>query len=219
MWLTLALAVALNTTPPLVPLDDPEQPPPPQPAQPVKPPADWISPPLPMPASARARRPEVIIPPARFALWFSPLSLFGLSLWVEPELHLAEGVSIFLNVGGGFLGQLGGDLGVRYAVSGKPFEGFYLDARASVFSLPAAGLVMMGPGLQLGHAWRTPRLALSIALGFTTWLGVARANPTALFVGNPVVDADVILLAGVSQPHAGQAGVQPALRFTFGPTF
>jgi hypothetical protein len=211
MWLTLALV--LHTTPPLVPLDDP---PPPLPVKPEQP-RDWISPPLPTPPRT-LRRPPPEIPPARLALWFSPLSLFGLFVSAEPELHLADGFSIFLGVGGGFLGQLGGDLGVRYSVGGKPFEGFYLDARASVFSLPGAGVVMMGPGLQLGHAWRTPRIALSIALGFTTWLGVAR-NPTATFLGTAVADADVILLAGVSQPHLGQAGVQPALRFTFGPTF
>lgn len=212
---SLLLALVLSTTPPLVPSEEasdqqaeraPDLPPPPPPPQ-------WVS-----PTTPRAKaRPE--LKPARLALWFAPLSLFGLTLTVEAELHLTSGLSVFLNGGGGALGQLVADLGARYAIEAKPFQGFYLDLRASLFSLPGEGMVLLGPGMQIGHAWRTPILAISIALGFTTWVGVSRANAGTLFLGNPISDDQVILLTGISQPPAGQPAVQPALRFSFGPAF
>lgn len=205
---SLVVMLVLATTPPLVPIDD-------VPRAPLPLPDTLIAPPVP----GKPVRTKPPLPDARFALWFAPLSLFGLVVSAEPELHLAAGVSVFFNVGGGPLGQLLGDVGARYAIDGKPFEGFYLDARASIFTLPAGGMVLLGPGMQIGHAWRTRYLALSVALGFTTWVGVARMQPGAFFFTGPPSDEQVILLPGVTQPPPGIPAVQPALRFSFGPTF
>ncbi|MBL8915239.1 MAG: hypothetical protein JNM17_31335 [Archangium sp.] len=209
---SLLLALVISTTPPLVPSEEPGK-------QVVEQPRidELPAPPPPPVLVPRRTRPE--LKPARLALWFAPMSLFGLMLSVEAEVHLTSGLSIFLNGGGGALGQLVADLGARYGIEGKAFQGFYLDVRGSLFSLPGSGLVMLGPGMQIGHSWRTPILAISIALGFTTWIGVARANAGALFLGNPITDDQVMLLPGITQPPAGQPAVQPALRFSFGPAF
>lgn len=213
MWPVVALTALLSTTPPLVPAPPPELPPP-------APPPYLTYPQPPNPLTVPRKRVEPTPnPPASFALYFAPLNLFALTLWVEGDLHLAEGVSVFANVGGGPLGQFGGDLGFRYYVLGKPFEGFYLDVRASAFSLPAAPMAMVGPGAQLGHGWRFGRFALSIGLGFTTWYGVVRGPPTTSLLGTFITDADIILFPGFTQPSSDRPGVSPTLRISLGPTF
>lgn len=206
---SLLLALALSTTPPTV--DEVDEEPPPETEEP------WVEPPLPTPVPPKKSKPE--LKPARFAVWFAPLSLFGLCITAEPELHLTSGISLFLNVGGGPLGQFVGDVGARYAINGTPFQGFYLDLRGSFFALPGRGMVLMGPGMQIGHAWRTPVLALSVGIGFNTWIGVSRMNAGAEFIGSAVTDDQVMLLPGVTQPPPGVPTVQPALRFTLGPAF
>jgi hypothetical protein len=207
--LALVTVLVVATTPPLIPAEG-------APA-PLPLPSEADDRPLPPPPPVK--KPPPPLPPARLALWLSPLSLFALTLWVEPEVHLAGGLSVFVNVGGGPLGQLGGDLGLRYAINGLPFQGFYLDLRAQLFTLPVGGLVMLGPGMQVGHAWRTPRVAISVAVGFVTWVGVHRQDPRTQFFTFFTTDEQVIVLPGVTQPPPGMAAVQPTLRFSFGPTF
>ncbi len=221
MW-SLFLSALLATTPPMVPapvapppmpLPWPVQSPPPEAPPPAGPTSRGVF------AAPRVRPPPPPLPPANFALNFAPLSFFSLTLWLEAEGHVGAGVTLFANAGGGPFGQLGGDAGARYYVGGAPFAGFFLDARGSVFSLPAHALVMVGPGLQLGHAWRFGRLTLSVAAGFTTWLGLARAPPGTTFFGATITDADVIVFPGITQPPVDHASVQPTLRVTLGPTF
>lgn len=167
--------------------------------------------------TARRARPEQEEP--RVALYFAPMSLFSLTLWIEADVHLAKGLSVFANVGGGPLGVVGGDLGVRYSVTGEVFRGFFVEARGSVFALPANPLVLMGPGIQIGHGWRIGHFALSIGAGFTTWYSVVYAPTTSTFFGSAVSEDTVIVFPGLSQPPPGQAGVAPTLRVSIGPTF
>ncbi|MFZ5442662.1 MAG: hypothetical protein ACOZQL_21815 [Myxococcota bacterium] len=221
MWSALVVSLFFTSTPPQVSGAEPPPPPPPPldlsapPPPPTPPPATSEFTP---PRAPRTKPSPPPLPPARLALFFAPLSGFALTLWLEADLHLASGVSLFANVGGGPLGQLGGDAGLRYYIGGSPFEGFSLDARASVFSLPAQGLVMMGPGLQLQHGWRVGSLAISVGLGFTTWYGLERGSQQPFFGATPT-DADVIVFPGLSQPPVDRPGVQPTVRLSLGPTF
>lgn len=217
MWFALALSTFLASNPPLVAAPDV---PPPPPADFTLPPPPPATQPTPGVLIDRAKPKPPPLPPARLALYFAPVSLFSLTLWLEADLHLVAGVSVFANVGGGPLGQLGGDAGLRYYIGGTPFEGFALDAHASIFSLPAHGLVMAGPGLQLLHGWRVGRLALSVGLGFTTWYRVSGATFFGQqFFGATPSDADVIVFPGISQPPADHPGVQPTIRVSLGPWF
>ncbi len=211
MW-PVVLSVLLSTTPPLVAGPEALRPP-------LVPSEVYVGPPQARVLVPRGRPPVPPPPPATFALYFAPLSLFALTLWVEGDLHLGAGFSVFANVGGGPLGQFGGDAGFRYYVLEKPFEGFYLDARASAFSLPAQSMLMVGPGVQVGYGWRVSRFALSVGMGFTTWYGLSRANGSTSFFGATVTDAEVIALPGFTQPPLGTPGVQPTVRISLGPTF
>ena len=218
MFLVVAITALLSTTPPLVQVPDERVPLVPPPTYyPQVPPASRARPPAPR-VRVVAPPPEPL-PPATFALFFAPLSLFSLTFWAEGDLALVGGLDVFANVGGGPLGQFGFDAGLRYYVLGTPLEGFYVDVRGSGFSLPASGLWMFGPGLQIGHGWRIKRLTLSIALGATTWYGATRATGSGLFFGGPVTDADVIIFPGVTQPPNDRAGIQPTVRVSIGPWF
>ena len=215
MFPVVVITALLSTTPPLVQAPEAEVPL-------VSAPAD--DPPVPrssrLPPRVRVPLPPPApLPPARFGLFFAPLSLFSLTFWAEGDLALVGGLDVFANVGGGPLGQFGFDVGLRYYVLGTPLEGFYLEARGSCFSLPGSGLWMLGPGFQLGHGWRIKRLTLSIALGFTTWYGARRATGAGLFFGGPVTDDEVIVFPGVTQPPQDRAGIQPAMRVSLGPWF
>lgn len=215
MFSVVLITALLSTTPPLV--QAPE-------AQVPLVPAPSYYPPVP-PASRPPPRvrvqlpPPEPLPPAKFGLFFAPLSLFSLSFWAEGDLALVGGLDIFANVGGGPLGQFGFDVGLRYYVQGTPLDGFYFDVRGSAFSLPGRGLWMLGPGVQLGHGWRIKRLTLSIALGFTTWYGASRATGPGLFFGGAVADDEVIVFPGVTQPPQDRAGIQPTVRVSLGPWF
>lgn len=217
--LQVVLTALLTTTPPLV--QAPEErvplvlPPPPYPGYvaPAPPPRTRYLP------NRVTRPPPAPLPPANLGLFFAPLSLFSLSFWLEADVALIGGLDVFANFGGGPLGQLGFDLGLRYYVQGSSLDGFFVDVRGAGFSLPAGGLWMMGPGLQIGHGWRIKRFTLSIALGATTWYGLSRANPGTVFTFGGVTDAEVILFPGVSQPPQGRPGVQPTIRVSLGPWF
>ncbi len=202
--LLVVLSAVLCTTPPLVQApSQPERAPYASPAlrqKPVKPPPEPLG-------------------PATVGLFFAPLSLFSLTVWLEADLALIGGLDVFANVGGGPLGQFGFDAGFRYYVSGSSLDGFYFDARASGFSLPGSALWMLGPGLQIGYGWRIKRFTLSIALGVTTWYGLSRATVGNLFIFGPTTDAEVIAFPGISQPPDGRAGVQPTVRVSLGPWF
>lgn len=157
--------------------------------------------------------------PATLGLFFAPLSLFSLSVWVEADLALVGGLDVFANLGGGPLGQFGFDAGLRYYVNGSSLDGFYFDARASGFALPGSALWMLGPGLQIGHGWRVKRFTLSIAVGVTTWYGLSRATASNSFIFGSTTDAEVIAFPGIVQPPGGRAGVQPTVRVSLGPWF
>lgn len=213
------LAAVLTTTPPPLP---PEAPPPPPP--------EYAPPPLPAytppPPQSPRRQFQVAEPKkaeplreSRFGLLFHPANIFALALWVEGDLHLASGVSFFANVGGGFLGQFGWDGGLRYYIGGKHLEGLYVDVRSSGFGLPAHGMWMTGPGVQLGFAFRTPAIAFSVAAGFTTWFNLNIGPTTTRFLGSLPVEADVMLFPGISRPGPEVPSVAPTLRFAFGPWF
>jgi hypothetical protein len=212
MW-PVVLSALLSQTEPLLPL------PPPPPPPSLYPYPSSAPLPRPLPQARLTRPPPAPLPPARFALFLAPFSLFSLTLWAEGDLHLAEGVNVFLNVGGGPLGQLGGAAGLRYYVMSTPFEGFFLDARAELFSLPAHRLTMIGPGAVLGYGWRFGRWALSVGLGFTTWYSLSRGDALTSLVGTSLTDADVIVFPGITQPPADKPGVQPTIRVSIGPTF
>jgi hypothetical protein len=167
----------------------------------------------------KARPPPEPLAPASLGLYFAPLSLFSLSFWAEADIALTGGLDVFANVGGGPLGQFGFDAGLRYYVLGSSLDGFYVDVRGSGFSLPRFGLWMFGPGLQIGHAWRVKRFTLSLAIGATTWIAASRSTSTETFIVGPPTDAEVIVFAGVQQPPAGRAGVQPTVRVSLGPWF
>jgi hypothetical protein len=218
MWPgVLSLLLSQSVLPPLPPLPPP--PPPPQQQGFRSYPFLNNEPLQPRPQTRIVKPPPEPLPPARFALFFQPFSLFSLTAWVEGDLHLGSGVSVFLNVGGGPLGQLGGDAGLRYYVMGTPFEGFFLDARAEVFSLPAHRLAMLGPGAVLGYGWRFGHWALSIGLGFTTWYSVSRADSTTSLLGTNITDADVTIFPGFTQPASDKPSVQPTVRVSIGPAF
>ena len=163
--------------------------------------------------------PPELLAPATLGLFFAPLSLFSLSFWVEADLALVGGLDVFANVGGGPLGQFGFDAGLRYYVMGSSLDGFYIDVRGSAFSLPAHGLWMFGPGLQLGHSWRVKRFTLSIALGVTTWYATSRARTTDFFIVSTVTNGDLIIFPGLTQPFADRPAVQPTVRISLGPWF
>jgi hypothetical protein len=200
--LPVILSALLSTTPPLVQA-------PPEPKKPV----------YSLPVAMKPRPPPTPLDPATLGLYFSPLSLFSLSFWLEADLALIGGLDVFANVGGGPLGQFGFDAGLRYYVLGSSLDGFYLDLRGSGFSLPALNMWMFGPGAQIGHSWRVKRFTLSIALGVTTWFAVSRAKPTDFFILSPVTDAEVIVFPGLTQPPGDRPGVQPTVRISLGPWF
>ncbi len=156
---------------------------------------------------------------SRFALNFTPLTLIAASLWIEGDLHLAKGVSIFANVGGGALRQFGWDAGLRYYASGSHLVGFYVDLRYSGFGLPEFALFMHGPGVQLGYSWKLKGVALAIGAGLTTFFELSAGRSNAIFLGVPPVEADVFILAGVGRPGREHPSVMPALRFAIGPWF
>lgn len=194
-WVLLGL---LATTPPLVSFDD--VPPPEAPAR---------------RAFTYERPPPAPLPPAKVGVLFSPMSLFGLALFAEVDVPLVGGLDVFAVLGAGLGGQLGFEGGLRYYVLGRSLEGFYLDARASGFALPADAFLMMSPGLQLGHAWRVKAFALSLGAGFSTWWTVSRGTPSTFIFGTPTTD-QVIILPGVQIPAGSGPAVQPTLRFALG---
>ena len=215
--LVAVLSLLLHTDPPLVQTPDDTN------RAPQAPAPTYVGPqvlPRYQPGSRTSPTPPAPLDPARFGLFFAPISLFSLTFWVEGELALGGGLDLFANVGGGPLGQFGFDVGFRYYVLGSSLDGFFLDVRGSAFSLPAVDLWMFGPGLMLGHGWRIKRFTLSIALGVTTWYAASRATSTSgVFFGSAVASAEVLIFPGVSQPPANRPAVQPTFRVSLGPWF
>ncbi|MDP1825104.1 MAG: hypothetical protein Q8L48_17735 [Archangium sp.] len=220
--LPVLLSALMMTTPPLVQAPEERAPlvqaPGKLPPYPQAPTAPYAYPGL-----TRVRQappPPAPLADATLGLFFAPLSLFSLSFWLEGDLALVGGLDLFANVGGGPLGQFGFDVGLRYYVQGRSLEGFFVDLRGSVFSMPASELWMAGPGLMIGHGWRIKRFTLSIALGATTWYGVNRGSVgTVALLGLPLTDAEVIIFPGVTQPPNDRPGVQPTVRVSLGPWF
>ena len=174
---------------------------------------------VPAPVDAPKAKPSVELPESRFALNFTPLTLIAASLWVEGDLHLARGVSTFVNVGGGFLRQFGWDAGLRYYTSGAHLVGFYIDLRYSGFALPEFALWMHGPGVQLGYSWKLKGFSLAVAAGITTFFQLNRGDPNATFLGQAPIESDFLVLAGVGRPGGDHRLVMPPLRVAIGPWF
>jgi hypothetical protein len=194
--LAVALSLWLVTTPP-----------------PIPPPSPPAAPAL---VGLQRRAPVTLAPPS-LGLYFTPLSLFALSMYVELDLPLVGGLDLLAIAGGGALGQLGGDLGLRYYVQGTPLDGFYAQASASVFTLPAVGYVLLGPTVLIGHGWRIQRIGVSASIGFTAWSRVASSG-VGLF-NAAATDVDLLLLPGIEQPKADLPAIQPAIRVSIGPWF
>lgn len=211
------LAAVLTTTPPPIP---PESvPPPPEYAPPPLPAAAPVASPPPRRSfEVKKKPPEVPLADSRFGLLFHPANVFALALWVEGDLHVASGFSVFASVGGGFLGQFGWDAGIRYYIGGKHLDGLFIDLRNSGFGLPQYGMWMTGPGLQFGYAIRTPLFSFNIAAGFTTWFNI-NVGQNPMFLGTPTVEAPIMLFPGISRPGPEIPAVAPTLRFAFGPWF
>ncbi len=228
--LAVLASALLSTTPPLVqapPERSPLAPAPENAAQYPQAPAPTYLYPTTAPAYVPRPRGRVRAPkpppeplaPARFGLFFSPMSIFSLSLFVEGDLAIAGGFDVFANVGGGPLGQFGFDAGLRHYVLGTSLDGFYFDFRGSGFGLPASSLWMFGPGVQIGYGWRVKRFTLSIAVGVTTWYGTSRWDGSRQFFNSSVVDEEIIVFPGFTQPPIGRPAVQPTLRVSLGPWF
>ena len=226
--LTAVLSAVLMTTPPLVQAPEERAPLVQVPANasryPQAPAPPYVYPGVPpaygpQPRVRVAPPPPEPLPDATLGLFFAPLSLFSLSFWIEGDFALVGGLDLFANVGGGPLGQFGFDAGLRYYVQGRSLEGFFVDVRGSMFSLPVSELWMAGPALMIGHGWRIKRFTLSIALGATTWYGVSRGTFTAPFFGGVLTDADVIIFPGITRPPSDRPGVQPTVRISLGPWF
>lgn len=198
------LAAVLTTTPPSIP---PESvPPPPEYAPPRR------------SFEVKKKAPEPPLKDSRFGLLFHPANVFALALWVEGDLHVASGFSVFASVGGGFLGQFGWDAGVRYYIGGTHLDGLFIDFRNSGFGLPQYGMWMTGPGMQFGYAIRTPLFSFNIAAGFTTWFNI-NIGSGSQFLGTAPVEANVILFPGIARPGPESPAIAPTLRFAFGPWF
>ena len=217
--LAVLVSALLATTPPLV-----QAPPEPAPFLPPPPPGpSYLYPQVPVPQPRVRLRPQAPppepLPPATLGLFFSPMSLFALGLFVEGDLALTGGLDVFANIGGGPLGQFGFDAGLRYYVLGTSLEGFYLDLRGSGFGLPDSKMWMFGPGLQIGYGWRVKRFTLSIAAGVTTWYSASRWDGSRQFFLLTPVDDEIIIFPGFTQPPPGRPGVQPTLRVSLGPWF
>lgn len=187
---------------------------------PAPPPLE-VAPPVEQPAPPPP--PLVSSPPGvrgpRAAVYFAPLSLFGLYLSVEAEVALPAGLSAFGGVGGGVFGQLGADAGLRYALLGTSLVGPYVDLRASGFFLPGETLSMLGPGVALGHTWETRGTLISVGVGVTLWW-LVQSTPWSLgLMGNPPDTESVFVFPGLSVPPIDGHAVQPTLRFSVGPAF
>ncbi len=174
----------------------------------------------PMPTAAQVRRgvraPE---PPVRVALYFSPLSIAALDIPIEVDVHVSNGVTLFGAAGIGIFGQLGGDLGVRWYVLGNPFEGFFIDAHASIFGMFNDPILMAGGGALIGHGWRKGHFVLSIGVGFTTFGSIRRGTLGIIPLGGGVNASDILVLPGLMEPPMDHAAIQPTVRFTLGPAF
>ncbi len=177
------------------------------------------------PASPEAPEAEPVLTstptlrPARFGLHFFPATLFALALWVEGDLHLGGGVSLFANVGGGALKQVGWEGGLRLYAGGEHLNGLYADVRFSGFCLPEYGLLMAGPAAHFGHSWKLAGYSVAVGVGFTTYFTLHAGRPGVNFMGAAPIEGDLILLPGVARGPVDRPAVMPAVRFAIGPWF
>jgi hypothetical protein len=217
LWL---LAVALATTPP----PGVSEPPPPMPEPAVEPQpqrhrsqGQRLLPPPAAPARELRALPSMTPEePARVGITFTPLSFFSLSLFAEVDVALVGGLDVFASVGGGLFGQFGFEGGLRFYAEGRPMEGFFIEARACGFLLPASDLFLMAPGMQLGHAWRLRAFAISLGAGFNTWYTLSAGNLSGIVPFGRPAPADVIIFPGVQVPVGLGPAVQPTLRVAIG---
>lgn len=206
-------------SPPPLPLDLAEanraSPPPPPPQDVPSPPPSAAPTVVAAPSPTRGS----VLEPARGAVLFAPTSLFGLSLAAELELALPAGLSFFVGLSGGLLGQLSGEAGLRYAVLGTALEGAFVDARGAAFSLPGRSFTMVGPGVGVGYSWRVRGVIASVGVGATMWWTVQRDGTTGGLTGSSMLQSFFVGLPGLIEPPTGRNAAQPTIRLSFGPTF
>jgi hypothetical protein len=160
-------------------------------------------------------------PPTLNAVNLMPLSLFGLYLTGEYERAIAPSASVFGSLGIGALTQFGAEAGARFYLTGRALDGFYVDARGELFTMLTNSMVLVGPGAQLGFAFKRNNVVITIGAGASLWYPLRVGRPVGglgLFFG-PATTATVFVLPGLFQPPAGTFGVEPTLRFSMGPAF
>lgn len=216
----------LPTTPSATGVPDvtPPPPPPPPSLEPLVPPpapTARVAPPGTVPVVYPPDRPrkEEALAPAKGAVTFAPMSLFGLFFSVELEVALPAGLSLFVGGGGGLFGQVGFEGGLRYAVLGTALEGAFLDVHGQGFFLPGQSFGMAGPGLMVGFNWRSKAVLSSIGVGVDLWWTVLRTPSSRGLAGAPLTPSFVFPLAGFWEPPTGRNAVQPTIRLSFGPWF
>ncbi|MEW5742490.1 MAG: hypothetical protein AB1938_26465, partial [Myxococcota bacterium] len=161
--------------------------------------------------------PPETLPPAKGAVLFAPMSLFGLYFTAELEVGLPAGLSTFVAAGGGLFGQLGFEGGFRWAVLGTALDGAFVDVRGAGFILPGQQYGMAGPGVGVGYTWRTKAIIASVGVGVTLWWTVWR-TPTSLgLAGTTLTPSFFIPFPGFWEPPPGRNAVQPTIRFSMGP--
>lgn len=158
-------------------------------------------------------------PPARGAVLFAPLSLFGLYFTAEVELAMPAGLAGFVAAGAGLFGQVGFEAGLRYYALGTALEGVYVDVRGAGFFLPGQAFGMLGPGVGLGYTWRTRSIVASIGAGATLWWAVLRTPMSQGLAGATLLESFAFPVTGFFEPPPGRHGVQPTVRLSFGPWF
>jgi hypothetical protein len=153
---------------------------------------------------------------------FFPFSAFALFGGVEAELKVAASLSVYVGFGGGLLGQLAAELGTRLYPMGRVLEGPFFEAHGQGFFLPRTQLAMLGPGAELGWAFRSGRhLVMTIGLGLNLWWSLGNDSASAGLGGNNFGPpwAAFFLLPGLNIPLPQQVAVQPSVRLTVGPVF
>lgn len=209
--------VPTPSTPPLVTL--PDAVPPPGEVTPVYP---WAPSPTYAPRPPRAQRPGHLpapMAPAKGAVNLAALSLFGLFLGGDVEFVVTPLLALYAGAGGGLFGQLTAEVGVRVYVQEQALEGLFVEGHGQGFFVPATRMALLGPGVQLGYAWRTNgSMQLAVGVGASLWFSVGSRTGGLRPFTPPSYDS-VLVFPGIETPVPGSFSVQPTVRVTVGPAF
>lgn len=224
--LLAALALA-QTEAPLTP------PPPPPSAPAVRAPAGADQPTEPpllsAPETPSKKRPQGYVPrsvvtpppdvPAKGAVLFSPLSLFGLFLSVEVEYAIFTQVALYAALGAGAFAQVAGEAGVRYSPVERALDNVFVELHGQFFAAPLTGMTLVGPGAMIGFDWKARQgasMMSSAGVGVNVWFETS--SPSTFFLGRASASG-FIFFPGLQVPPTGQSAVQLTVRFCLGPTF